>query len=332
MPELTCDVNTVFSTYSGELGKVEAELLNLFNSSALMIPSIGSHVVRSGGKRLRPLFLVLGAELCGYRGHARIVLASVIEAIHTASLLHDDVVDSAELRRGSPTAHSVWGNQIVVLVGDFLYSNALRVAVSQKNQKIMEALSEATARMTEGELLQLSKIGDPEIKEAEYLQIISAKTGALISAACRIGAILGNKERRYEEALSDFGMKTGMAFQMMDDILDYMAVESRLGKRPGKDLEEGKITMPLIYLLQVCDEDEKREVKEIVTGMGTDKGNDERLARLSVLFRKYNTIEESMNRAKGLVREAKEALEVFASSPVSEALSCLADYALYRSS
>jgi len=332
MPELICDVNTVFSAYSGELGKVETELLNLFNSSALMIPSIGSHVVRSGGKRLRPLFLVLGAELCGYRGHPRIILASVIEAIHTASLLHDDVVDSAELRRGSPTAHSVWGNQIVVLVGDFLYSNALRVAVNQKNQKIMEALSEATARMTEGELLQLSRIGDPEIKEAEYLQIISAKTGALMSAACRIGAILGNKESRYEEALSRFGMKTGMAFQMMDDILDYMAVESRLGKRPGKDLEEGKITMPLIYLLQVCNEEEKNEVKDIVTGMGAVRGNDDRLARLGLLFQKYNIIEESMKRAKGLVQEAKEALEVFAASPVSEALSCLADYALYRSS
>ncbi len=332
MPELICDVNTVFSTYSGELGKVETELLNLFNSSALMIPSIGGHVVRSGGKRLRPLFLVLSAELCDYRGHPRIILASVIEAIHTASLLHDDVVDSAELRRGRPTAHSIWGNQVVVLVGDFLYSNALRIAVNQENQKIMEALSEATARMTEGELLQLSRIADPEIKEGEYLQIISAKTGALISAACRIGAILGNKDSRYVEALSRFGMKTGMAFQMMDDILDYMAVESRLGKRPGKDLEEGKITMPLIYLLQVCNKEEKREVKEIVTGMGVDQGSDGSLARLGFLFQKYNTIEESMNRAKGLVQEAKESLEVFASSPASEALFRLADYALFRSS
>ncbi len=331
MPKVICDVNTVFSTYSGDLDKVETELLNLFNSSAVMIPSIGSHVVRSGGKRLRPLFLVLGAELCGYRGYSRIILASVIEAIHTASLLHDDVVDEAELRRGQPTAHSLWGNQIVVLVGDYLYSNALRVAVNQRNQRIMEALSAATTRMTEGELLQLSKIGDPEINEAEYLQIISAKTGALMSAACRIGAILGDKDGEYEEALSQFGMKTGMAFQMADDILDYMAVESRLGKRPGKDLEEGKITMPLINLLQVCTEEEQAEVKEIVAGMSADREKDDALARLGYLFRKYDIIEESMKRAAGLVQEAKDALRVFAPSPVSDALSCLADYALCRS-
>ncbi len=330
--EPICDANGVFSAYSEELGKVEAELLNLFESSAFMIPAIGHHIVSSGGKRLRPLFLILSAELCGYSGYDRIVLASIIEAIHTASLLHDDVVDMAELRRGQPTAHSIWGNQIAVLVGDFLYSNALRVAVNQESQKIMEALSEATTRMTEGELLQLSRIGDPEVKEVEYLAIISAKTGALISAACRIGAILGGKGRRYEEALSSFGMKTGMAFQMADDILDYMSEESEIGKKLGKDLDEGKITMPLIHLLQVCNDVEQKEVRKLLTGHDGGMANEHRLQRLGFLFRKYSVIDESMKRARGLVEEAKEAIKIFEPSPSREALICLSDYALHRSS
>ncbi len=328
MQRLTCDIDDVFTTYAEELKKVEQELLRLFQSDAFLIPAIGNHIVKSGGKRLRPLFLILSAELCGYRDHPRIVLASIIEAIHTASLLHDDVVDGADLRRGRPTAHSIWGNQVVVLVGDYLYSNALRIAVSQRSQAVMEALSQATTQMTEGELLQLSKVGDPEVKEEEYLKIISSKTGALISAACQIGAILGGETEERISALKDYGMKTGIAFQMVDDILDFMADEEGLGKKLGKDLDEGKITMPLILLLRQCNDAEREQVKEIINH--SDSISRESLENIQELFKKYKTIEASMARAQEFVDDAKSVLEIFPPSKHREDLFCLADYALLR--
>jgi octaprenyl-diphosphate synthase len=215
----------------------------------------------------------------------------------------------------------------VILVGDFLYSNALRLAVLQKNQKVMEALSEATTMMTEGEILQLNRVADPGITRGEYLRIISAKTGALISAACRIGGILGGLSQEREDALARFGMKTGIVFQMVDDILDYMADEKGLGKRLGKDLHEGKITLPLIYLLDVASEEEKREIKEI-TRNGLSDVND--LERVLHLFSKYSVIEESLGIAEGLVREAKSELAIFPPSPERDALLGISDYALER--
>lgn len=328
MPQLLSDVQELFNEYSTELKSVEQELLNLFNSTAFLIPAIGNYIVQSGGKRLRPLFLILSAELCEYREYPRIRVASIIEAIHTASLLHDDVVDGADLRRGKPTAHSVWGNQVVILVGDFLYSNALKMAVSLKNQKIMDALSFATTKMTEGELLQLSKIGDPEISEDEYIQIISAKTGALISAACRIGAILSKKGSEQEERLGAFGLKTGIVFQMVDDILDYMAREDDLGKRLCKDLDEGKVTMPIIYLLKVCDNREREFVRTLLSD-GIKE--DDHVKELNRLFRKYDVIEECIKIATDYVKDAKAELDGFGMSPEKERLLCLAEYALKRS-
>jgi octaprenyl-diphosphate synthase len=316
-----------FSSYANELEQVEKGLLDIFSGDVSVLPLIGEHIVSGGGKRLRPLFLLLSADLARYKGEDRIILASIIEAIHTASLLHDDVVDGAELRRGKQTAHMVWGNQIVILVGDFLYSNALRLAVLQKNQRIMEALSGATTMMTKGEILQLHRVADPEITEQEYYEIISAKTGALISAACRIGGILGGLRPEEEDALGRFGMKTGIVFQMADDILDYMADENSLGKKLGKDLHEGKITLPLIYLLAVAADDEKTEIKDMTrNGVSGEKD----LEKILHYLRKYNVIDESLRIAKGLLSEAKEELGVFPASPEKEALMNMSDCALTR--
>lgn len=317
----------IFFSHEKDLLLVEIKLRDIFSSEAHIIPLVGEHIVRGGGKRLRPLFLLLSAELVGYKGTDRILLGSIVEAIHTASLLHDDVVDKAEIRRGNPAANIVWGNQMVILVGDFLYANALRLAVLQKNQKLMEALSEATTAMTEGEVIQLNKVADPEITEEEYYRIISAKTGALISAACRIGGILGGVELEKEEALSRFGMKAGIAFQMADDILDYMAVEKGLGKKLGKDLEEGKITMPLIYLLRVADEKEKEQIKEIIKN---SLSGAEDLSIILLLFEKYSAIEKSFEFALRLVAESKVELNIFPFSAEREALLKMADYALAR--
>jgi octaprenyl-diphosphate synthase len=332
----------IFKKYAPELKNVERELLSIFDSSAMVIPLIGQHIVESGGKRIRPLFLLMSADLCGYQAAQRAHLGAIIEAIHTASLLHDDVIDGAETRRGKAAAHTVWGNQVVVLVGDFLYSNALRLAVNQKNQKIMEALSEATTRMTEGELLQLHKTGDPEITMEEYFKIISAKTGILISAACRIGAVIAGQPEEREKALTEFGLKTGIAFQLADDILDYVARQQDLGKKLGKDLDEGKITMPLIHLLKVASASERQEIIAIIedtAGTG-DNGNhagkpvsDKRsanLEKITALFTKYNAIEESFNIARSLVEDAKSELDIFPESEFKAAILTMADYTLLR--
>jgi octaprenyl-diphosphate synthase len=317
----------IFSTYGNDLKLVENYLKEIFSSDAPLLPLIGAHITGGGGKRLRPLFLLMSADLACYNGENRIVIASIIEAIHTASLLHDDVVDGAELRRGKRAAHKVWGNQIVILVGDFLYSNALRLAVLQRNQKVMETLSEATTMMTEGEILQLNRVADTGITKEEYFRIISAKTGALISAACRIGGILGGLSQEKEDALARFGMKTGIAFQMVDDILDYMADEKGLGKRLGKDLQEGKITLPLIHLLDVASTEEKREIRKIAEN-GLSDGND--MKRILHLFEKYSAAEESLRIAGNMVRDAKDELGVFPPSPERDALLGISDYALER--
>ena len=321
----TTDIKKVFDAYERELSLVEAKLEGLFQSEAPLIPLIGKYLLESGGKRLRPLFLLSSARLAGYKGDGHITLAGIIELIHMASLLHDDVVDAAKIRRGREAAHSVWGNQIVILVGDFLYSNALRKAVSFKDQRIMEALSEATTSMTEGEILQLQKTADINITEDEYIKIISAKTGLLISAACRIGAILSVRPPAEENAFAMFGLKTGTAFQMADDILDYMAEESELGKKLGKDIGEGKITLPVIYLFKGASGAEKEEIKQII-----EKPSEEGLRRILALFRQYSVLEESLKRAQALVDEAKDELSIFSDSPDRDAMLSLADYAISR--
>lgn len=325
-------VKDIFTQYSEELKTVDENLLGIFKSNVILIPMVGKHILGSGGKRMRPLFLLLSADLCGYKGSNRALLSAIIEAIHTASLLHDDVIDGAETRRGRPSAHALWGNQIVVLVGDYLYSNALKIAVLQKNQKIMEALSEATTRMTEGEILQLHKTGDPDITQEEYFEIISAKTGVLISAACRIGGILANEPEERELALGRFGLKTGIAFQLADDILDYIAKPEDLGKQLGKDLEEGKITMPLIYLLKAATDTEREEIKTIIkTTVKAATGNGkENLNRILDLFSKYNAIDESLKIARSLVEEAKSELKVFPASPHKDDILAMAEYAMQR--
>lgn len=319
------NLQEVFNLYEEKLYRVELNIKELFRNKIPFVPLIGNHIISSGGKRLRPLFHLISADLAGYTGSAHIEIAGIIESIHTASLLHDDVVDMADLRRGNPTANSIWGNQIVVLVGDFLYSNALRTAVMQKNQRIMEVLSSATTRMTEGELLQLTRIGNPDITEEEYIEIISAKTGALISAACRLGAILGELPEEQENALTNFGMKIGIVFQMADDILDYMADEHALGKKLCKDLEEGKITLPLLYLLTAAGEEGKSEIKKIIKDF-SDKG----LSRIMVLLKDHRSIELSLKKARSLVEEATAELAVFPDSRAKDALLAISEYSLHR--
>jgi octaprenyl-diphosphate synthase len=320
------DITRVFDRYAEDIRLVEEHLRHMYANEVPLIQVVSRHLLDSGGKRMRPLFLLVSARLAGYTGTDHIALAGIIESVHSASLLHDDVVDGADVRRGRPAAHALWSNQAVILVGDYLYSNALKQSVSFRNQDIMEALSAATTRMTQGELLQLEKLGSAEISEAEYEEIISAKTGALISAACRIGGILGGVSRQRQDALASFGLKVGQAFQMADDILDYMADEGDLGKSLGKDMEEGKVTLPVIYLLRAATAAERSEIAGILEGELTEQA----LGRMTELFRSYGTIEKAARRAEGLVKEAREALSAFPASQTRDDLFDMAQYALRR--
>ncbi|MGC8795493.1 polyprenyl synthetase family protein [Thermodesulfovibrio sp.] len=316
----------IFKQYENELKQVERELINIFQSEATLIPTIGAYIVNSGGKRLRPLFLLSSADLVGYREYKRVILAAVIEALHTASLLHDDVVDEADLRRGKVSANKIWGNQVTVLLGDYLYAKALHISVAQESLPIMEALSLATSQMAEGEILQLMKAGDPTITFDEYIKIITGKTAGLIRAACRIAGILGELPQEKLQALTEFGHNIGIAFQMVDDILDYVAQESELGKKLGKDLMEGKITLPLIELMKKAQEKE-----EIVGIIKSDNFSEENLLKILNYLKQYNCIESSMEIVRQYIDKAKKALQVFPDSEARKRLFMIADYITLRS-
>ncbi len=318
-------LNSVFEQYREELKEVEKELIKIFESEAALIPTIGSYLVNSGGKRLRPLFLLLSADLVGYTEYKRVLLAAVIEALHTASLLHDDVVDEAEMRRGKKSANKIWGNKVAVLLGDYLYAKALHLSVLQESLPIMEALSWATSQMAEGEILQLMKAGDPSITFEEYIKIITGKTAGLITAACRIAGLLAQLPEEKIQALTDFGHNIGIAFQMTDDILDYIADEITLGKKLGKDLMEGKITLPLIELLKRGEE--KAEIIEIIKSEDFSEKN---LSKIFFYIKKYNCINTSLQIAKTYIENAKKALMLFPSSPYKQILFQISDYILQR--
>ncbi|MBF0568002.1 MAG: polyprenyl synthetase family protein [Nitrospirae bacterium] len=332
------DAEGIFRYYEKDLRRVEDEIAKIFSSDVVVIPDIGRHLIGGGGKRLRPMYLLMSAALSGYSGDGRYVFAGVIETIHAASLLHDDVVDGAGVRRGKPTSHSIWGTQVVILVGDYLYANSLRMAVSQQNLKTMEAISYAVAKMSEGEILQLQKIADPEITEADYVRIVESKTGALISASCKIGAILGGLSEEKVNAMASYGLKSGTVFQIYDDILDFKADEENLGKKLGRDLHEGKITLPLIYLLKSANAQERQELTTIIDSTSDedmpDKEKDGQiesdLKKVLRLFKKYDVIEKTMDKAKEIVAEAKAELSAFDDCKEKDALIVMAEYALSR--
>ncbi len=320
-------ISEIWEYYKEDLQLAEDRMQEILKTVEPAISAVGHHIFSAGGKRVRPVLAILSSRLFGVRGDDVSTLASSVEFIHAASLIHDDVVDGADLRRGKPSAHFLWGNQVVILVGDFLYANALRLANLLGKQKIMDALCTATAKMSEGELIQLSKQGNMNITEEDYLKIIQGKTAILISAACRGGAIIGNASEAQENALALFGLKFGYAFQMADDILDYMAEQKEFGKNLGKDLEEGKITLPLIYLLRSADSSETERVKEII---GAESISEKDLSDIQNMFSRHNSIEKSYERAHTLLDEAKSELDIFDDSMEKRSLLAIAEYAVKR--
>lgn len=320
-------LDQVLSLIDKELKAVEEEMAKNLLSEISMIPTVSRYLISSGGKRFRPMLLLLCARLCGYEGKSAIPLASTIEFIHTATLLHDDVVDHAYMRRGMASANYVWGDGASVLVGDFLFTKSFSLIVKEGNLRILEVISAATTKMAEGEVMQLVKMGDPDISEEDYFYVITNKTAVLISAACQIGAILAAANPNIERTLADFGLNLGIAFQLMDDILDYAAEKEILGKAIGQDLNEGKVTLPLIYILKNLSPPEKEHVKQIIQNKHRQEAD---LAYLWNLIRNGGGLDYTVKKAENYALRAKSLLSSFPSSPEKEALLVLTEYTVKR--
>ena len=305
--------------------KVDQEFRKNLESDVPIISAIGEYLLLSGGKRFRAQLLLLSAKLCGYCGENHISMASLIEFIHTATLLHDDVVDNAKWRRGVKSANAEWGKEACVLVGDFLFTKCFSRMVESNNWGILQTISKATTIIAEGELEELIRTNDLSLTEEKYLSIIARKTAYLISAATQIGAILGNAPEEKEDALAKFGMDVGIAFQLIDDNLDYTSNQS--GKEIGMDLHEGKITLPLIFALKNCDPGEKALIQETVKAQPiTEKA----FHRVFEIIERYQGVRYTRERAREYVGRAKGYLHLFPKSREKEALCTLADYVLER--
>ena len=318
----------VLKEYKSDMERMEHRIHESLGTDVPLIRQVSTYILGAGGKRFRPLLHLLSARLCGCREHnTEYILGSVVEYIHTSSLLHDDVVDEARMRRGRSSANSLWGNQASILVGDYLYSKALYHAVRIQNQRIMDVLSETTTTMSEGEVLQLMHVQNADLGEADYFRLVECKTGVLITAACRLGAIISKAPLSQEDALTAYGKKLGLSFQITDDTLDYAADQNQLGKVLGKDLEEGKVTLPLIYLMRRANDGEKDHLKNI---LNADAVGENDLEYTLGLMAKYGTVHEALAVARALSDEAKSFLMVFPDSMPRRALMTLADYVVQR--
>jgi octaprenyl-diphosphate synthase len=310
-----------------DLINVELQFRKDLESDVPLIRKVGEYVLSSGGKRVRPALLLLAARLCGYQGDKAVPLASVVEFIHTATLLHDDVVDSATLRRGLASANTLWGNEASVLVGDFLFSKSFSLMVAVGSLDILRVLSDATTVIAEGEVMQLLCTGEIDLTEERYLNVVRSKTAILMSAACEAGAILGGASTERQKALSDFGMSLGIAFQLMDDTLDYIATEEDFGKSIGHDLEEGKITLPLIHTLRHCTEAERSLIEAVVE---KDEMTLEEFRSVSGLVKQYDGINYTVEAARRYIKDCRAHLALFEVSDISSAMCSLADYVVTR--
>jgi octaprenyl-diphosphate synthase len=323
---------------SALVGLVQADLeacneviVTRMDSPVALIPQLAAHIVAAGGKRLRPLLTLASARLCGYPGGSggvrHIDLAACVEFIHTATLLHDDVVDESTLRRGLASANAIFGNKASVLVGDFLFARSFQLMVDDGSLRVLAILSKAAATIAEGEVLQLVTQNDLSTTEGRYLEVIQGKTAALFAAACQIGAVVADRPAREEDALAEYGMKLGIAFQLVDDALDYVADEARLGKTIGDDFREGKITLPVLTAYLAGDEPEKAFWQRTIE---TLEQTDADLDHAMQLIADHDAIRVTLDRAQRFSQEAKDALLVFPDGPIRRALSGVADYTVQR--
>ncbi len=321
----THPLQTVLDLCAADMERVNDFIRSSLHSDVVLINQIANYIVSGGGKRLRPMLLILSARACGYQGDDHIPLAAIIEFIHTATLLHDDVVDESDIRRGKDTAHAVWGNAASVLVGDFLYSRSFQMMVGIDSMRIMRIMADATNTIAEGEVLQLLNLGDPEISEDSYFTVIENKTAKLFEAACRLGAVLAGSERHIEEGLTHFGNKLGLAFQITDDVLDYDGDGDTMGKNTGDDLAEGKPTLPLIHARSATDTHGKSVIDNAVRNNG-----DESLAEVLAIISSTGALDSAMANANAQASAALQGIEGLPESPWLAALQELARYSCHR--
>ena len=306
-------VKAILKELEGEVAAINQALVDNLQSHVPLISEVGRHILLSGGKRIRPLLFLLSARMCGCHSPDLPAFSTIFEYLHAATLLHDDVVDAADVRRGRSTANTIWGNQAVILVGDFLLSKALSLAVTTNQLRVLKVLSQATTMMAEGEILQLLHAGNLQLTEEGYLEVINRKTAILMSAACQIGAILGDMPSDREEALAQYGLNLGITFQVVDDILDFTGDEREIGKPIGNDLKEGRITLPVINALAQANPADRARLQEMAENL-----KPENVQELRGILEKYG----SLDHARGLAREytfkAQGNLEAFPASPEKE--------------
>jgi len=312
---------------SEDLKQVNALILERMQSPVALIPQLAGHIIAAGGKRLRPMLTLASARMCGYRGRRHIGLAACVEFIHTATLLHDDVVDESDRRRGLATANAVWGNKASVLVGDFLFSRAFQLMVADGSLAVLKILSDASAVIAEGEVMQLMTANDTETTENAYLEVIKAKTAVLFAAACRVGAVVADRPKVEEEALETYGMNLGIAFQLVDDVLDYAAETATLGKSVGDDFRDGKITLPVVLAFLRGDEEERKFWRRTLEEMDQREGD---LEHAIALMQRHGSLRDSVERARHYGAIARDALGVFPDSPEKRALIDLIHFAISR--
>jgi len=309
-----------------DLARINQALSGNLATHVNLISQVWDHIRISGGKRIRPLLFLLSARMCGCREDHLPEIATIFEYLHAATLLHDDVVDAATVRRGHSAANTIWGNQAVILVGDFLLSKALSIAVSTKNIRVMEVLAQTTTYMAEGEVLQLVNTGRLDMTEAEYFDVITRKTAKLMAAACQIGALLGGVAPVLEQAMADFGLNLGIAFQLVDDILDFTGDPQEMGKPVCNDLKEGKITLPFIQVLSQATPAEQERLRYLLKESDVSG-----LAReLLPLLEKYGSLTYARQQAQHYTRAAQKNLEAFPSSPEKALFLEITDYLYHR--
>lgn len=320
------DFDAIKQLTLAEAKAVDQLIVSELSSDVILINEIGRYIVTNGGKRLRPMLLLLAAKALGDVSQNHLILAAVIEFIHTATLLHDDVVDESDLRRGEASANAVWGNAASVLVGDYLYSSAFEMMVRTDNMRVMELLSKTTTAIAEGEVLQLLNCNNPETTEAKYLEVIARKTAILFSAATQLAGILSNAGEEIEAALAQYGQHLGIAFQLIDDALDYKATSEELGKNLGDDLAEGKPTLPLIYAIQNGTPEEAAIVIAAIKN-----GNREVFNEVYAVVQRTNAITYTEEQADLQAQKAIDSLAILPESDYKNALILLAKFAVQRS-
>jgi octaprenyl-diphosphate synthase len=321
-------IDTLSALTAEDIQKVNQTIVARMESPVILIPQVAGHIIAAGGKRLRPMLTLAASRLCGYEGDRDIGLAACVEFIHTATLLHDDVVDESDLRRGAASANAVWGNKSSVLVGDFLFSRAFELMVEDGNLDVLRILSNASSVIAEGEVLQLVTANDTETTEGDYLEVISSKTAKLFAAAAEIGAVVADRPREEWQALDSFGHNLGMAFQLIDDVLDYSARQATLGKTVGDDFREGKITLPIVLAFAAADDEEKAFWRRTLEDLEQKKGD---FRRALAMLEKSGALTATVERAREYGLKARDALTRFPDCEIRRALIEAVEFAIYRS-